>query len=211
MTVGVRSTDVTEKVRREACSTLANAFAADPWARHVLGISGSCRPRALARLMSVPVAVAVRRGGLVLETTPDAGGRPVAVSTWVPADRRGVGFLTAVLTGALTLPLEIGPATMIRLARDETALDRALAFHLRPDDAYLWALGVERHRHGRGLGRIVVDRTCLQAAGRGFRRVVLNTDNPSNVAVYQRLGFDLLGEHLRPSGLTSHVLGRALS
>lgn len=211
MTAGARHEGVSTDIRRGAGRVLADAFAEDPWATYVLGASGTRRPRALARLMSVPVDVSADRGGLVLETSPDAGRRPVAVSTWVPADRRGVGLVAAARAGALALPLEVGPATMVRLVRDEADLDRVLEPHLEDGDAYLWVLGVAREHHGQGLGRLVVDRTCAEATARGFRRVVLNTDNPTNVAIYRRLGFEPLTRVTRPSGLTSHVLARRVN
>lgn len=202
-----------ETARRAACAgVLADAFAADPWAAHVLGSPGAQRYAALAAIMRVPVAVAESRGGVV--SHPGGDGAPVAVSTWVPAAHHKVGFLDAARSRALTLPLQVGPGTMRRLNRDEAALDRLLVAHALRDgdtrDAYLWVLGVARRHHGQGLGRTVVEQTCDQAREGGYERVVLNTDNPANVPIYTALGFALLHRAQRPSGLTAHLLARSL-
>lgn len=199
--------------QRSACAAvLADAFAADPWAAYVLGEPGMQRYAALEAVMRVPVALAETRGGLLCH--PGDEGQPVAVSTWVPAQERAVGFRDAARARALTLPLRVGPATMRRLNRDEAALDDLLTAHALRDggsrDAYLWVLGVARHHHGQGLGRNVVNQTCDQARARGYDRLVLNTDNPANVPIYRALGFDLLHRAQRPSGLTAHLLARPL-
>ncbi len=199
------STEVDQHV---AAEVLADAFAADPWARHVLGAPGSRRPRALAAVMRVPIDVSRRRGGLIVRT--DDHDRVGAVSTWVPSDRRHVATADVLRARAMTVPLAVGIPTLLRLGKDERDLDVVLAGHLQPGDAYLWVLGVRRDLHGRGLGRAVVDETCRRAAERGFRRMVLNTDNTANVPMYERLGFRLHGTSTRPAGLVAHVLIRPL-
>ncbi|MGL5810177.1 MAG: GNAT family N-acetyltransferase [Nocardioides sp.] len=185
---------------------LADAFASDPWAHHVLGAPGSQRPRALAAVMRMPVFLAQRRGGLLIRN--DDSGRVGAVSTWVPARDRAIRTADVVRARALGVPFTAGVSTMGRLTRDQRDIDAVLEEHLRSSDAYLWVLGARRDLHGRGLGRAVVEATCNDARRRGFDRVVLNTDNPANVAMYERLGFQLLGTAPRPSALTVHVLAR---
>ncbi|MGL5909527.1 MAG: GNAT family N-acetyltransferase, partial [Phycicoccus sp.] len=111
---------------------------------------------------------------------------------------------------ALLVPVVAGIRTMARLTRDEAELADVVAGHGRPGDAYAWVLGVRRDLHGRGLGRSVVDLACGQARRRGFRRMTLNTDNPANVAMYERLGFELCGTARRTSGLLAHVMARPL-
>ncbi|MGL5818619.1 MAG: GNAT family N-acetyltransferase [Phycicoccus sp.] len=198
----------TRRREREACSVLADAFAADPWAAYVLGTPGSNRPAALAAVMRAPVDVARRRGGLAVRA--DAAGKVGAAATWVPAGDTHVGFADAVRARALTVPVVAGIRTMARLTRDEAELSEIVAGHGRPGDAYAWVLGVRRDLHGRGLGRAVVDLACDQARRRGFRRMTLNTDTPTNVAIYQRLGFELCGTARRTSGLLAHVMARPL-
>lgn len=201
----------------EASRLLADAFRLDPWARHVLGAPGGSRQAALRAIMRVPVRLAAERGGVVVDRGAD--GSLAAVSTWLPLDQREVTIGVVRRAGALLLPLRAGPVTMRRLTRDEAELDAVLARllhrpqHPEPDgggDAYLWVLGAAASARGQGHGRTVVEQTCGEASRSGFGRLVLNTDNPDNVALYRRLGFTLVGTALRRSALTAHVLQRAL-
>jgi ribosomal protein S18 acetylase RimI-like enzyme len=198
----------TAATARAACRVLADAFAADPWANYVLGAPGSDRPKALSAVMRAPVEMSRRYGGLVVEH--DSLGRVAAAASWVPADHMHVGAFDAFRTGAIFVPFAVGPRTMRRLVGDDAELATVVARHRQPADAYLWVLGVRRELHGQGLGRAVVDQTCEHARSTGHRRVILNTDNPSNVATYQRLGFELCGTQQRPSGLVAHVMVRPL-
>ncbi|MGL4744692.1 MAG: GNAT family N-acetyltransferase [Dermatophilaceae bacterium] len=198
----------TPRRERDACAVLADAFAADPWAAYVLGAPASNRATALAAVMRAPVHIARRRGGLAL--LDDAAGKVGAAATWIPAGGTHVGFADAVRARALLVPVVAGIRTMTRLTQDEAELTEVVAGHGRPGDAYAWVLGVRRDLHGRGLGRAVVDLACDQARQRGFRRMTLNTDTPTNVAIYQRLGFELCGTARRRSGLLAHVMARPL-
>ena len=203
-------------------TALADAFADDPWAAYVLGTSGHRRQHALARLMSVPVAYAARRGGVV--TMPlDAqegytngdpnlshAGGIAAAGAWVPSGARKISLRTAVRLNAASLPLEVGLSTMRRLWRDEAEVDHILQAHLTDQDAYLWVLGVRRHAHGLGMGRRLVDQISRDAALSGHHRILLHTDTPGNVEIYRRLGFRFLDEQLRTSGLRCHVLAMSL-
>lgn len=204
-------------------TTLADAFADDPWAAYVLGASGHSRQHALARLMSVPVACAALHGGVVTiprytregpengdpNVVPHADGT-AAVGAWVPSGARKINLRTAVRLNAVSLPLEVGLSTMQRLWRDEAELDHILKTHLTDQDAYLWVLGVRRHAHGHGLGRRLVDQIARDAARSGHHRILLHTDTPDNVEIYRRLGFRFLDEQLRTSGLRCHVLAMSL-
>lgn len=74
------------------------------------------------------------------------------------------------------------------------------------EDAYLWVLGVTRDRHGRGVGRALVEAVRADAAAAGHRRLVLVTHDPGNVARYEAMGFVPLGRSVRASGISLHAL-----
>lgn len=203
-------------------TALADAFADDPWAKYVLGTSGHRRQQALARLMSVPVACAAMHGGVVTiihdtqeghtngdPNVPHTGGT-AAVGAWVPSGARKINLRTAVQLNAVSLPLDVGLPTMRRLWRDEVEVDQILNAHLTDQDAYLWVLGVRRREHGHGMGRRLVDQISRNAARSGHHRILLHTDTPGNVEIYRRLGFNMLEEQLRTSGLRCHVLAMPL-
>ncbi len=188
----------------EVAAVLADAFTDDPWAVHVTGH----RRRGLRHVLRVPVVVSAAHGGVV--RCRDAGGALLGAAVWTPGHRPGTGPADAWRSGALALPLHLGPRGSVRALREEAAQHAVLDPLLSPADAHLWVLGVRRDRHGRGLGRALVAGVTADAAARGYGRLVLNTDNPANVAVYEAMGLRLLTTSRRPSGLTSHVLARAL-
>lgn len=189
-------------LRDAAADALADAFAADPWARYVTG--RAFHPHDAA-LMRVPACAGARRGGLVTA----AGGRGVVgASTWVPAGRREAGMSDVVRARALGLPFVLGPAAMSRLVREATDTGGWADGVLRPDDAYLWVLGVRREAHGRGIGRMLVEATAADAASAGHTRLSLVTYNADNVSRYEAMGFSLLEVSRRGTGLTAHALAR---
>lgn len=195
----------------ESSRVLADAFAHDPWANHVLADRAEREPTALATILRTPVRLASERGGLVTQIDESSPSRSiVAVSTWVPMSGRRLTAAMALRTGAIALPMLIGPRAFLRLTSDEHELHARLDRRANASMAYLWVLGVRRSHHGRGLGRAVVDTTCAQALSRGFTSLLLNTDNAANVAVYERLGFALVESGARASGLTTHVMLRQL-
>ncbi len=194
-------------VRTAAASALADAFAEDGWVGHS---DGPRRSGGVPLLMRVAADVGARRGGLLVAQEGASPSEVLGASVWVPADRRGGAPLDAVRAGAAALPLVLGPRGLARVLRDEADTDRAVEPHVRPGDAYLWVLGVRRDRHGRGLGRTLVEGTAVDAAQHGHGRLVLVTHDPRNVAKYLALDFALLDTSRRTSGITLHVLARPL-
>lgn len=189
-------------LREAAARALADAFADDPWARYVTGRPH--RPHDAA-LMRVPVCAGARRGGLV---TTAAGRGLVGASTWVPAGRREAGLSDVVRGRSLGLPFTIGPAAMSRLVREAADTSGWADAVLRPDDAYLWVLGVRREVHGRGIGRMLVEATAADAASAGHSRLPLLTYSADNVSRYEAMGFALLDASRRGTGLVVYALAR---
>jgi ribosomal protein S18 acetylase RimI-like enzyme len=76
---------------------------------------------------------------------------------------------------------------------------------LRPDEP-LWILGmvgVDPDRQGQGLGRAVIAPGLVRADAEGAA-VFLETQTARNVAFYESLGFDVLGEIDLPNGGPTH-------
>lgn len=193
---------------------LAEAFAHDPWANYVLAGRAAERGRAIAAIMATSVKVAHERGGLVTfrdDGPGKEGGELTAVSTWVPSTRRHIDGATILRSGLVALPLQIGLSAFGRLIRDGIDRDAALDELADNQTAYLWTLGVSARHRGLGLGRRVVDATCRAVAAHGFQTIVLNTENIDNVAIYQALGFTLVRQFMRRSGLSCYLFRRDLA
>lgn len=196
-----------------ATRLLAEAFVNDPWANYVLAGRAAERGRALAAIMATSVKVAHERGGLVTFRDDGSGkGRELtAVSTWVPSTKRHIDGATTLRSGLVALPLQIGLSAFGRLIWDGVDRDAAIDELADSQTAYLWTLGVSARHRGLGLGRKIVDVTCRDVAAHGFQTIVLNTENIDNVAIYQALGFTLVRQFTRRSGLSCYLLRRDLA
>lgn len=185
-----------------SATTLAGAFQDDPLFSWVQP-DPERRRSGLLPLYRAVVRRCAALGGVV---DIDGGG---GVATWVPAQRAAVGLVDVLRFGMLGAPLWLGPAGAVRLVRHDATADPLIERHAEPGDAYLWALGADPHRRGQGLGRRAIRETLGRAASAGASRLLLKTENPANVPLYQHLGFHVVDQHdVEVSGLTVWVLAR---
>ncbi len=185
-----------------AAATLHAAFDGDPTA-----LAAGAGPRAGRLLMRVPVDAAATGGGLLV-VPGSSGPAPAGVAAWVPAAGHGGGLGQVLRSGSwLLLPL-LGPRALARVVRDARRTDRLVAGYLRPDDAYLWVVGVRPEAQGRGLGGVLVRGVLADARRAGLARVVLVTHQADNVPLYRALGFDLVDDTARSRGHLLHVMAR---
>lgn len=168
--------------RDRAVETLALAFHNDPAMVHMLPEEANRGPR-LRRLMGWMVDQQLRIG-LVLGT-PDVTG----VTLWRPP---GVVHFHEPLWH---------PDTLLHIAIFRRYLPRALrtdegiTSHLPggEDWMYLKMAAVHPDHQGKGLGGQMI-RTGLAEAARLGVPSVLETATPSNVGLYQRLGYEIASE-----------------
>ena len=66
------------------------------------------------------------------------------------------------------------------------------AYHPHNPHWYLPMIGTEPHLHGRGMGTALL-REALSRCDQEHMPAYLESTNPANVALYQRLGFEALG------------------
>ena len=80
-------------------------------------------------------------------------------------------------------------------------LDDAIRAHLPADEVwyYLRVAGVRPDCQGKGLGGLAIRAGLAEAASRGVP-AVLETATPSNVGLYQRLGYEVISEWHVPKG-----------
>ena len=186
-------------------TTLAGAFQDDPLFSWV-------QPdpeRRRSGLLPVFRAVVRRCAALGGVVDIDEGG---GVATWLPAQRAPVGPVDLLRFGMLGAPRWLGPTGAVRLVRHDATADPLIERHAGPGDAYLWALGADPHRRGQGLGRRAVQECVGRAAEAGSSRLLLKTENPANVPLYEHLGFHVVDQHdVAVSGLTVWVFARQTS
>ncbi|MDX1511296.1 MAG: GNAT family N-acetyltransferase [Nitriliruptorales bacterium] len=170
---------------RRAGAVLGTAFHDDPLFSWAIPDEDR-RARALPKLFAGSLRHCARHGG-VIEIEDGA-----AVVCWTDPDHFTIGVADALRSGLAAAPLWLGLDAARRLQRHEEPVDRRMRPHIGPTDAYLMAVGTTPASRGTGLGRQCVAAVSDAAAAAGFRSVVLRTENPNNVALYQRLGYDLI-------------------
>lgn len=170
---------------RTVAGTLAHAFAQDPLMVYAFRDEDT-RVHKLVTLFEGLERHCERVGGVV--SLEDAGGAGV----WAPVNRSRPGPKDLCASGLVWSPLRTGVGPILRLERAEAWGLRRLAELAEPSDGYLWALGVDPSMRGLGLGRKVVE-AAIEQMGPG-RRCWLKTEQPNNVSLYKRLGFELVDQ-----------------
>jgi GNAT superfamily N-acetyltransferase len=133
--------------------------------------------------------------------------RAAVVLAWPPG-REWPSLWEAFRAGGLGFLWRIGRRGTRFIMRLEKELDAARRAHLadRPH-WYVPLLGVRPDSQGKGLSRAVL-RPVFDAADRARVPVYLETVPESNVAIYRRLGFELVGNRMLSSGLSNWELLR---
>ncbi|MGH6980732.1 MAG: GNAT family N-acetyltransferase [Stellaceae bacterium] len=100
----------------------------------------------------------------------------------------------------------------------ETGIAAFILDLIGPDDAEILTIGVAPASRRRGLGRALIDDLAKRARHKGARRVLLEVaaDNHGAIALYNSIGFVLLGErpgyYRLPSGKADALIfGLSLS
>ncbi|WP_162627759.1 GNAT family N-acetyltransferase [Erythrobacter sp. KY5] len=172
----------------QIAETLALAFQDDPALTWLLP-DAERRRRALPTFFEVMVQQSHRHGEVL--ASPDAK----AVSLWYPP---GVvrDSIMASFRDNLRLARVFGPVLLRGLKLAEAMAAR----HPDPQPhVYLRFVGVAPDAQGKGWGGALIRKGVEHAASQGFG-TLLETATQSNVAIYMRLGFEIIEEWQVPDG-----------
>lgn len=166
---------------------LVDAFYDYPVMRYVL--SGSTDYDAhLARLIGLFVAARVLRSDAIYGVRRE-GELCAVATTSTPNDGQPEPAEFAALRDAAWA--ELGENARERYARCITAWE---PLGMAVPQIHINMLGVLRRMHGRGLGRLLLDRVHAASASSGFSEgVTLTTELPGNVQLYQHCGYLIVG------------------
>jgi ribosomal protein S18 acetylase RimI-like enzyme len=176
----------------QASQMLARAFHEDPLYQHIFP-DGQQRARSLERLFSAVVGYSLRYGQV--QTTPSLEG----AVCWLTPDNTVVTFWRMLRSGLAfqravgRMPAGVRQELLDALAFTDTIHKRLMA----GPHWYLWALGVDPDYQGRGIGGALIRPALVQADGAGLP-CYLETLNESNLAFYQKWGFEVREEETVP-------------
>ncbi len=175
-------TKLTTTQRRTLVEILAASFVDDPLVQHIFPDVASRRPR-LCHFFK-PIIRYCELYGQV-EVTSDGQGAVL----WVSHRVYPPNFWRIVRSGLIWMPFGIGQAEFNRLEAIDLVAGQAMVKRCAGKAyAYLWVLGVNPPYQRRGYARQVVE-AALQKMAADHEVCVLQTENPNNVPIYERLGF----------------------
>lgn len=184
----------------EAVASLAAAFAEYPLLA-LLCPDARRRPRVTDAFCRFLFRSAVRVGGVF--GTPD---RAAVVCSW-PAGSEWPSRWDAVRAGGLRFAWAMGWRAARLMARLEGEFDAARAEHVPGPHCYVPLLGVRPEAQGKGLSRAALQ-PVFDRADRDGVPVYLETVPEANVAIYKRLGFELVGSRELSRGLPNWEMVR---
>ena len=183
------------KQARDAATVLARAFHNDPLMKYLIPDEAR-RAGWLPSLFSIVARYSLAYGEVY--TTPALDG----VACWLPPGETNPPFLRLARIGRRSPPLGMGLAGLRRYLRVAHYIEGIHSRMAPQTHWYLWALGVEPARQGRGLGGLLIQ-PVLARAGLENRPCYLETMNSANLPFYERHGFQVVsageapGSHLR--------------
>ena len=169
-----------------AARVLARAFQEDPVMLHLLP-DPAARAKALPHLFRPVVRYGMRRGRV--QAAADGG----AIAVWVDPTGVPVPLSAMLRLGMAAWPFRLGGGPFVRAMRVMDGMDRVHGRHADGAHAYLWAMGVEPHRQGKGLGSALLSVGLSDLNARGLP-CYLETFQPRNVPLYERFGFRVVDE-----------------
>lgn len=170
----------------------ARAFQDDPLMRYAIP-DAQQRRRLLPWLMSLNVRYGCRYGEVY--TTAECAGAAI----WLPPGQSTYTLWRMLRAGMFVAPLRLPWSALGRMASVES---RAQALHERYAPGphwYLAQIGVEPALHRQGIASRLL-RPMLARADAAALPCYLETENPANVSIYRRYGFQVVAEDAAPSG-----------
>ena len=168
-----------------AVVTVASAFLPDPMITWVFP-DAARRPAGSRALMQVLVGYGLRYGRVT--ASHDAR----AVCVWIPPGP-GITIPRMIRSGMLALPFRAGFRPFSRFMTANETMDRIHKARVPGPHWYLFGVAVAPELHNQGIGSSII-REGLARADRESRPCYLETSEPRNLVLYQRLGFAVLEE-----------------
>lgn len=189
---------------QHAGNIFADAFQQYPLMKYAFeGRTEEVKNKGLHNLYTHCAKAATIYGGMLI--TPDGDGALI----WLPAKCFPLGLLREVKSGMAAIPFKLGAKATLRLMNHDAAPEGWIAKNAKGNYGYIWVVGVAASQRGKGYSRQLIDQAITDMCAQGMNEFWLKTEDPKNVTIYQKLGFELVYETVvKSSGLKSWVMKR---
>jgi ribosomal protein S18 acetylase RimI-like enzyme len=189
------------KAYQQAGAILANAFLHYPLMQYAFeGRTEEARSKGLLNLYTSCAAASSKFGGVIV--TPDKNGALI----WLPGQNFPLGLLREIKSGMATIPFKLGPKATLRLINHDAVPEGWIRQQASEKMGYIWCLGVAASQRGKGYSRVLIEQSIADMRRQGLTEFWLKTEDPRNVAIYLKLGFELVHETVvKSSGIKSWV------
>jgi len=189
LSTGITVEPLAERAWPEATDILTDAFQHDPWIRSLFPGNTREDSRPFFRYLLRKSAL---MNEMLLGLKLDGKWVGVACVELPNAPKPGFWQWMAFLYWSLRLPFEISWSGFMLLNRYMRA---TTAFRPSERHHYLIFVGVNGRYQGRGLGRLFLNHIHgLVEENPHSKGIYLDTENPRNVALYDRFGYKEIGE-----------------
>jgi GNAT superfamily N-acetyltransferase len=185
-----------------AAEILADSFLHYPLMRYAFEESPEeKRLKCLNQLYHECCRAAAMFGGVLI--TPDQKGALI----WLPGNNFPLSLHHEIKSGMWKIPIEVGIKATLRLMNHDTVSENWIKKNANKNFGYIWCVGVNAASRGKGYSRILIDECIQQMRHQGITEFWLKTEDPKNVLIYKKLGFELMHETVvKSSGITSWVM-----
>jgi ribosomal protein S18 acetylase RimI-like enzyme len=177
----------------EASQVLARAFFDDPMTMYVV-------PDDEKRRRSLPwfFRLAARYGNNWGEafTTP---GKVDAAAIWLPPGGNIASTTRMIRLGLLAAPFKFGLPAFMRFTKALNHLEHLHKRDVPPEHWYLFVLGVDPERQGKGVGGTIIQ-PIMERADKDQLPCYLETMKDRNVTFYKKHGFEVVVDDVFPNG-----------
>ena len=184
-----------------AAAMLSRAFFSDPKMTHLIP-EVSVRAERSRYLFEFELRYGLIYGE-VYTTSPACEG----VIVWLPSEKSAITLWRAFRAGGFRLQNQLGAEAMDRLMAFSDRVDELHSRHLPFPHMYLFFIGVDPAFQGKGYaGRLI--RPMLERLDRQGLSCYLNTQNDTNIRMYEHFGFQVIDRQVIPGFPITHTAMR---
>lgn len=196
-----------ESQKQIATRILGDAFLHYPLMKYAFeGHSEEERAALLLKLYRGCVSAAHIYGGVLI--TPDELGAVI----WLPRKSFPLTLSMEIRSGMWTLPVQLGQRATLRLMNHDRESEGWIKKNVGRQMAYIWCIGVALQARGKGYCRQLIDQSIDQMRLLGLKECWLKTEDPKNVAIYEKLGFVVMNHMVvRSSGIDSWAMRKMIA